>query len=101
MPKGLITNPIGRNQYVDATGQGSKELTAFRLDSKLLEKITEEALETNQTKTDVVESALEKYFTDDSDQEIDLGMLLQRLKERRPRSKVTFDDVKLIVELLG
>jgi hypothetical protein len=42
-----------------------------------------------------------KYFTDDSDQEIDLGMLLQRLKERRPRSKVTFDDVKLIVELLG
>jgi predicted transcriptional regulator len=47
---------------VDATGQGSKELTAFRLDSKLLEKITEEALETNQTKTDVVESALEKIF---------------------------------------
>lgn len=61
-PIGAVRNPKGKNQYVEAAGQGKTEVLRLRISSQLKEKLAELAEAQDTTLTELVLDALNKAY---------------------------------------
>ena len=62
-PPGFVGNPIGKNQYVSAAGEGERNAKiGFRVPSNLKERAKTAAKRQNKSLTEWIEEAMENYL---------------------------------------